>query len=182
MKILIFGASGSGTTTLGKALSKKLKHFVHLDIDDYYWKETDPPFQEKIPLAKRTSDLKQDFFSIQKVIVSGSLVSWGEEWESLFDLAIFLYLKKNIRMQRLRAREKERYGLQLNTNPIIQKTSQAFLEWANQYDDPNFEGRSLSTHTSWMKRLNCEILKLDGSLDLDQKTDKIITTLNTKNC
>ena len=39
MKILIFGASGSGTTTLGKEIEKRTD-FTHLDIDDYYWKKT----------------------------------------------------------------------------------------------------------------------------------------------
>ncbi|BDD11489.1 hypothetical protein FUAX_39210 (plasmid) [Fulvitalea axinellae] len=42
MKILIFGASGSGTTTLGKEIAKRAK-FTHLDADDYYWKPTNPP-------------------------------------------------------------------------------------------------------------------------------------------
>ena len=40
MKILIFGASGSGTTTLGKEI-EKITDFTHLDVDDYYWKKTE---------------------------------------------------------------------------------------------------------------------------------------------
>ena len=48
MNILIFGASGSGITTLGKELEKHTD-FVHLDVDDYYWEQTLPPFLEKVP-------------------------------------------------------------------------------------------------------------------------------------
>ena len=44
MKILITGASGSGTTTLGKSLSKRLNWGL-IDADDYYWLPTDPPYQ-----------------------------------------------------------------------------------------------------------------------------------------
>jgi adenylate kinase family enzyme len=36
MKILIFGASGSGTTTVGKSLAEILD-YIHMEVDDYYY-------------------------------------------------------------------------------------------------------------------------------------------------
>ena len=39
--IHIFGASGSGTTTLAEKTSRELGYF-HLDTDDYFWLPTDP--------------------------------------------------------------------------------------------------------------------------------------------
>lgn len=45
-RINIVGAPGSGTTTLGRALATQLG-FVFADADDFYWKPTTPPFQEK---------------------------------------------------------------------------------------------------------------------------------------
>ena len=44
--IHIFGASGSGTTTLAEKISRELGYF-HLDTDDYFWLPTDPPFCRK---------------------------------------------------------------------------------------------------------------------------------------
>ena len=44
--IHIFGASGCGTTTLGDAVAEKLP-LTHFDVDDFYWRPTDPPFVEK---------------------------------------------------------------------------------------------------------------------------------------
>ena len=72
MKILIFGASGSGTTTLGNEIQKRTD-FKHLDVDNYYWKKTEPPFQEKIALEKRNKNLKADFNGFKNVIISGSM-------------------------------------------------------------------------------------------------------------
>jgi adenylate kinase family enzyme len=46
MRVLITGASGSGTTTLARALSGPLGS-VAVDADDYYWLPTDPPYREK---------------------------------------------------------------------------------------------------------------------------------------
>lgn len=41
--IHVMGASGSGTTSLGRALAEKLD-IAHLDTDDFFWLPTDPPF------------------------------------------------------------------------------------------------------------------------------------------
>ena len=80
-------------------------------------------------------------------------------------------------MKRLEKREIERYGDQLFTDRKIQKNSNAFLEWANQYEDPNFQGRSLVVHTNWMKLLNCKVLSLDGASELDDKVDLVLNEI-----
>ncbi|MCU0445065.1 MAG: AAA family ATPase [Microscillaceae bacterium] len=173
MKILIFGASGSGTTTLGKEMAK-ITGFVHLDADDYYWKPTEPPFTEKVSFDERNEKIKNDFLSNENVIISGSMVSWGKEWETSFDLAVFIHLDNEIRMERLKKREFERYGGELQINKAIQLNHQAFMEWASQYENPDFEGRSLKVHNDWIKKLHCKVLRMDGELELNDKVAKLI--------
>ena len=176
MKLLIFGASGSGTTTLGKALAMR-SDFIHLDVDDYYWVPTTPPYQEKVPLAERNTQLSTNFQSNPKVIVSGSMVSWGKEWETAFDLAVFIRMDNALRMQRLAQREEERYGELLRTDPILKESSAAFLAWANQYEDPNFTGRSLAVHQQWMQKLPFPILQLNGADPLEPKVNEVLQEL-----
>lgn len=173
MKVLIFGASGSGTTTLGQAIEENTD-FVHLDVDNYYWKKTEPPYQVKIPLAIRNNNLKNDLRKHQNTIVSGSMVSWGNEWKAAFDLAVFIFLKASTRMNRLKFREIERYGEQLLTDKKMQQASNDFLEWASQYDDPNFEGRSLKIHNEWIESLNIKVLRIDGDMSLNKKNKTVI--------
>ena len=176
MKILIFGASGSGTSTLGNEVAQKTG-FIHLDVDAYYWKLTSPPFQEKIPLVERNENLRNDFNKYKSVVVTGSLVSWGQEWETAFDLAVFILLDNTVRMERLKKREIERYGNLLETDKKIKETSKAFLAWANQYENPNFNGRSLKIHTNWLERLNCNVLKLNGENSLVDNLKKVMTEI-----
>jgi adenylate kinase family enzyme len=173
MKILIFGASGSGTTTLGKEIEKRTD-FIHLDVDDYYWKKTELPFQEKIPLVERNENLKTDFKKYQNVTVSGSMISWGKEWETAFDLAVFIRLENNERMERLKKRETKRYGENLLNNKKIQQNSKAFLEWADQYENPNFDGRTLKVHNTWIELLNCKTLMIDGKKELNYNVKKVM--------
>jgi adenylate kinase family enzyme len=176
MKILIFGASGSGTTTLGKELEKST-NFNHLDVDAYYWEKTDPPFQEKIPLTKRNKTLKADFKKFENTIISGSMVSWGKEWETSFDLAIFIRLDNTIRMKRLKNRETVRYGSKLLTDKNIERNSKDFLEWANQYENPNFNGRSFKIHNNWIELLDCKVLRIDGDQELKDTLEKVLVEI-----
>jgi adenylate kinase family enzyme len=51
-RLHIFGASGSGTTSLATVPSLRHGH-VHLDADDFYWLPTEPPFQTVRPREER---------------------------------------------------------------------------------------------------------------------------------
>ncbi|MEL6625310.1 MAG: AAA family ATPase [Bacteroidota bacterium] len=162
LKINIFGASGAGTTTLGRTLAKYFD-YPFLDSDTYYWKLTDPPFQIKHSPETRQGNLKRDFLSHSGVVLTGGMMSWGEGWESCFDVAFFLYLSPDVRMQRLRKRERERYGETLEHDPIVQQTSVEFLEWAAGYDDPDFDGKSITRHRKWMERITYPVISIENN-------------------
>jgi len=173
MKLLLFGASGSGTTTLAKVIAEKA-NFMHLDADDYYWKPTEIPFTEKIPLQERNKNIKIDFQKYDNVVISGSMVSWGKEWETAFDLAVFIRLDNDIRMERLRKREIERYGGLLDMDTERKKVHEAFMDWANQYENPQFKGRSLQVHNDLIKKLDCPVIRINGEMELEDKMDKVV--------
>ena len=52
LKVHIVGASGSGTTTLARALAPELGATA-LDSDDYFWLPTQPPFTDRRDRALR---------------------------------------------------------------------------------------------------------------------------------
>ena len=163
LKIIIFGATGTGKTTFGKSLSKRL-NWKFLDSDDYYWEKTNPPFEIKIPLKIRNENLKVDFLKNENVIVVGSLCTWSKFWDTAFDLGIFLRIPKKVRMARLLNREKDRYGAKLKTNLEMKNKSIEFLEWAEKYDDELNPGHSITQHLDWIKALNCPVVELTGEL------------------
>ncbi|MEM1136989.1 MAG: AAA family ATPase [Bacteroidota bacterium] len=176
MRIHIFGASGSGTTTLGKALAPHLG-WMHLDADDFYWKRTNPPYQQKIPLEQRNASITSAIEKYKSVIISGSMVSWGEQWKLAVDLAVFLYIPQKIRMERLRKRETARYGNLLYSDENIKANTSAFLEWAVRYDDKKFTGRSISQHELWITQLTCTVLKIEGDTSVKERVDLVLEQL-----
>jgi adenylate kinase family enzyme len=75
-RIHILGASGSGTTTLGRALAARLQ-CPYFDTDDYFWLPTNPPFIRQRERTERQQLLMNDVTTHDAWVVSGSLCGWG---------------------------------------------------------------------------------------------------------
>jgi adenylate kinase family enzyme len=71
-RIHIFGASGSGVTTLAAAIAERFGH-RHLDVDDFFWEPTDPPFRNIRPVAERQQMLAGALDEHRRWVLSGSL-------------------------------------------------------------------------------------------------------------
>ncbi len=97
-RIHILGASGSGTTTLGRGLVERLT-YPHFDTGDYFWLHTDPPFIDKRERTERQHLLMDDLTSHDSWVLSGSLCGWGDVAISLFELVVFLWIPSEIRME-----------------------------------------------------------------------------------
>src|SRR5262245_2991835 len=103
-RIHIFGASGSGTTTLALTLAETHGH-RHLDTDDFYWFPTNPPYRQPRPVEARLALLRDARAQSSRWVLSGSLCGWGDPLISEFDLVVFLIVPTEVRLARLRARE-----------------------------------------------------------------------------
>jgi adenylate kinase family enzyme len=168
MRLLITGASGSGTTTLGQALARELE-IAFFDADDYYWLPTDPPFREKRDRNVRLALLLADLCRVPQAVVSGSIVNWGAELEDSFSLIVFLSLDAKTRVARLREREIERFG----------EVDAKFLEWAAQYDEGGMEGRSRTLHEEWLSACPCPVLRIDGDCLVTEKIERVRNAMET---
>ncbi|MDR7857860.1 AAA family ATPase [Tissierella sp.] len=172
-RIHILGASGSGTSTLGKALSEKLNYW-HFDTDNYFWKPTNPPFQEKRILEERQEILGRDLTKHKNWILSGSLCGWGDIFIPYFDLVVFLWIPKELRITMLIEREKSRHGEKIELKGNVYKQYKEFIEWASQYDDGDLNMRSKKLHEKWLNDLPCKILKLEGEFELEDNIDRVL--------
>jgi len=66
------GASGSGTTTLARALADHWS-VPHADADDYFWLPSDPPYVEKRPESDRLALMRSVFVPREAWVLSGSM-------------------------------------------------------------------------------------------------------------
>ncbi|WP_339651861.1 AAA family ATPase [Halopseudomonas pelagia] len=169
VRLHIFGASGSGTTTLARVLAKRCG-WLHLDTDDFYWLPSKPPYLHKRPPQERVAMINEQTAQVPNWVLSGSLCSWGEALIPSFTHALFLRLDDNERMRRLQQRESQRYGTRIQPGGDMHAQSQAFLEWAAGYEHGDIQTRSLLMHETWIERhLACPLLRLDSTRETPEE-------------
>jgi adenylate kinase family enzyme len=176
-RVHIMGASGSGTTTLGRALADALV-IPHHDTDDYYWLPTTPPYRDKREPADRLRLMHEMFLGRNEWVLSGALGDWGEPIVPSFDLVVFLTVPPQTRLQRLRDREARRFGKDaVGPGGWRYRETEDFIEWASHYDDGTREGRSRVRHEAWLATLRCPVVRLDGMQAINSLVREIVTAL-----
>lgn len=168
-RVHVLGASGSGTTTLGRALADRWS-VPHADADDYFWVPSSPPFVEKRPEEERRSLMRQLFVPREAWVLSGSMVGWGDAIVEECDAIIFVTLDSAERLRRLEERERRR-----GVGEVYDETaSAAFIDWARGYDDPAFDGRSRITHEAWLAQVSQPVLRVDSARPVDHLVAQVL--------
>lgn len=175
VRIHVTGASGTGVSTLGRALAEALgTRFI--DTDDIYWMPTDPCFTAKRPVSERLKVLAEAQGS-GGWIVAGSLCGWGDKAIEAADLIVFLTAPVAHRLARLKARERAWFGARIAPGGDMERIHAEFLDWAAQYDDPHFTGRSRVMHEAWLIDQTVPVLRLDGTQPIEALRDAVLARL-----
>lgn len=176
MRIYITGASCAGVTTLGRNLAPLLG-VRHVDVDDFFWMPTNPPFTTKRPVSERVPLIQQEVGD-DNWVLTGSCMGWGDALLAHVDLTVFVVTATPVRLERLAAREKERFGDRIAPGGDMHEIHVAFREWASQYDDPNFSGRNLAWHERWLSTQTSPILRIDGTTSAATMAADVIHALS----
>jgi len=168
--IVVFGASGSGCTTLGRELARLL-NFEHFDTDDYFFEKTDPPFTKERPLNERItllrSSIKGDF------IISGCLREWNGALDSVLSMAVFMITPTKVRIERLENRELSKNGERIMIGGDLYTRHKKFIEYIKTYDNGGMETRSRASQEAWAKKLTCPVIHVDGTIDWRENAERI---------
>jgi adenylate kinase family enzyme len=172
-RVHIFGAAGCGSSTLGRALAQRLE-CQHVDADDVYWLPTVPPYQTRRAAAERVLMLEAATRWAGNWVLSGSIVGWGDSLIPSFDLVVFLYVPAEVRLARLRVRESERFGREIEPGGSMYEQHRAFLRSAAGYDTGT-SGRTLETDANWLAQLNCPVMPMTGECSTCDQVDHILS-------
>ncbi len=170
--IYIFGASGAGTTALGRFICGKTGYFF-MDTDDYLWQPTNPPFTDKRESVERLRLMRNDIDSHENVVISGSLSGWGDPLIPEFTLAIRVNTDTELRLQRLVKREHDRFGTRIDKGGDMYEIHRSFINWALSYDTAGLEMRSKASHDEWQKLLRCKLIEVDGGKEMNENYEII---------
>lgn len=174
MRVHIVGASGSGTTTLGRALARQLA-CPHFDTDDFFWLPSEPPLQHIRDRAERRALLGAELTRHPGWVLSGSLCGWGDLFIPLFERVVFLGVPTDIRLGRLRERERHRYGAAIAAGGPQHATYETFMTWAAGYDDGiDIPDCSRRLHEEWLAALPCPVERF---MDAGSTEDRVETIM-----
>lgn len=175
-RINLLGASGTGKTTLGRALAAALD-YAHFDSDAYFHLPTEPPFQQQRSPAERTRLLLADLPAHRGWVLSGSVISWEPHEHLRFDLIVFLRLPAEIRLERLRQREQARFGARIAPGGDMYADHLEFLAWSRGYDAGTAELNNLRIHREWLEQQTVPVLEWCQPMTLEEQIAAIRTCL-----
>jgi len=118
-----------------------------------------------------------DLTTHESWVLSGSLCGWGDVAIPLFELVIYLWVPCELRLERLRHREHERYRERIMASGDMYEQSQAFLEWAASYDEGGLDMRSRQRHEQWLGMLPCPIICIEGEYTIEEQLDVLMTEI-----
>lgn len=177
--IHITGASGSGVTTLGRALAARTGA-MQLDTDDFYWMPVEPAYSVKREIPERLRLLREAFAAAgsRGWILSGSVGEWGEPLVPLFQLVVYMRTPTSVRLERLRAREAAQFGADaIAPGGARHKEFEEFIAWAAEYESGARDGRSMPRHAAWLAKLPCPVLRLDGTEAPETNAERVLAAL-----
>jgi adenylate kinase family enzyme len=178
-RINILGASGSGASTIGRALAAALS-VLHFDSDDYYHEATDPPFQNQRTPQERCRLITADLQRSASWILSGGIAGWDPYPQLDFTLMVFVWVPTPIRIERLRRRERERFGQRVLPPGDMHASHEAFIEWAARYDTGDVEGKTLPRHEAYLATQSCPVLQFREVLSASEITAAILNSLGNR--
>ena len=160
-RIHIFGSTGSGTSSIGRSVSEKIE-YKHFDADDYLWLPTEEPYTVMRSKDEYFNLMNADLNNYDKWVLSGH-VSYGlpDAFLPLYDLIVFVYVPVDIRIERIKKREYERYGDRVLPGNERYDLTNDLIEYARSYDTSD-GGRSLKKHENWLKTINCPVLRINN--------------------
>lgn len=174
MKINILGASGSGVTTLGTALSLRMG-IDFFDSDNFFWEKSEVPFSIKVDPSTRDKNIIAALNQTDNWILGGSVINWSKEIHAQFDLIIFLHIPQTVRLERLKARELKRYGKAIENDAFRKSKYEKFMAWAKDYDEmKGIANRTIKAHTLWLEKQTATKINLLGEMELDEKIERVL--------
>jgi adenylate kinase family enzyme len=176
-RINIIGASGTGKTTLAKALAHKLD-CLQFDSDDYFHIPTNPPYQKQRSPEERKALIERDLSKQSSWVLSGGAAVWEPTPELDFTLVVFLYLAPAIRLERLRVREAKLFGARIQAAGDMALDHKEFMEWTAGYDSGKSAGtNTLLRHESFLVSVRCPALRIDEPMTTEEQVALILGKL-----
>ena len=168
MGILLCGLNGSGKSTLGRMLADRMG-YEFIDNEDLFFPKADPSYTFFGPRSKEEVIrlLEERIRENNRFIFAAVRGNYGGKLIDSLDRIVLIEVPKQIRSQRVRDRSYRKFGDRI-------------LPGGDLYDKENkwfslTDSRSEDYVTSWLKTVDCSIIRIDGTLPLEKNVDDLVS-------
>lgn len=147
------------------------------DTDDFYWVWGVESYTVKRAVPDRLELLGRVLDGAPRWVLSGSLAGWGDPLAPRFDAVVFVTTPTPVRLERLAARERLRFGDAVGPGGRRRREHLDFLAWAAKYDSGEGGVRSRALHEGWLAGLSCPVLRADGAGPTAELADQLLGAL-----
>lgn len=189
MGIAIFGLNGAGKSTLTHALVKELNYF-EMDVEDYYFPEqkesrkqalehtgenlenVDATDLEELPYSNPRSKgevqaaILEDTKQYSDFILSGVNLNWCEEILSKIEIAFWVKVPLEKRLERIQSREEKRFGTRTLPGGDMYEQQKEFRGIVAKREEKSLEES--------VRKLRCPVVVLDGMLPVGENLEKVM--------
>ena len=154
--IIVFGANGSGKTTLARELAR-IPNFKHMDIEDYYFKKSEIPYTVSRSHEECAALMLADIEKYGSFVISAVNGDFGDRITKFYELAVYISVPHEIRMERVKQRDREKYRDRVCEGGDMYEQQLEFYDFV--------ANRNLSRIDEWAETLTCPVIRVDGMVD-----------------
>lgn len=154
--IIVFGANGSGKSTIAREVVNIL-NFKHMDIEDYHFEKSEIPYtierSHEDCLKLMLADIKKN----RSFVISAVTGDFGGTILQMYELAVFISAPIELRIKRIEQREYAKHGERILKGGDMYEQHLKFVDFVSS--------RSLSKIERWGETLVCPVIRIDGTED-----------------
>ena len=172
MGILVCGLNGSGKSTLGKRLADRIG-YDFIDNEDLYFPKTDRDYTFSNPRSQKEAVriLEERIAQNDRFVFAAVKGDYGSRLIASLEWIILIDVPKQIRSQRVRERSFGRFGERILPGGDLYEKETAWFSLT--------DSRPEDYTTKWLETVNRPVIRVDGTLPVEQNVDCIVKKIET---
>lgn len=145
--------------------------YQFIDNEDLYFPKTDKKYMFSNPRSKEEviQILEEKISKDDKFIFAAVKGNYGEKLLTKIDYAILVEAPKEVRRERVKMRSAQKFGDRILDNGDLVEKENAWFSLVSSRPE-NFA-------TEWLEEIKCPIIRIDGTLPVEENVDFLLSVL-----